>query len=90
MYLRTVVHAKDACPGGKRPVHLGIIVGFHQSGKPQVLTDGKIFPQLCIVQNGTDEQYRRCTEKLCFVDHIVVHRKILTQAGRGDGGGDLL
>ena len=65
-------------------------MGFHQSGESQVLADGKILFELCIVQNRADEQHRRSAQKLCFVDHVRIHGKILAQAGCGDSRSDLL
>ena len=65
-------------------------MGFHQRGEPQTVTNGEVLFELCIVQNGADEQHCRSAQKLCFVDHVFIHGKILAQAGCRDNRSDFL
>ena len=59
-------------------------MSLHQCRETQFIADLPVFAQLLLRKQGTDQQHRIRTECLRFPDHILIHGKILTNAGDTD------
>lgn len=61
-----------------------LVVGLHQGGQSQRVTDSQKIPELLRRQNGTDQQHRRSAQEIRLMDHICIHCEVLPQAWDGD------
>ena len=65
-------------------------MGFHKSGKLQLVSQLAVGQKLFIFQNGADEKYGGSAVGCSLVDHILIHREIFPQDRDGNAGCDLL
>ena len=56
-----------------------IIVGFHQSGKPEGMCDAEVLRKLLLREDRAYQQHRGSSEGLCLVDHVFVNGEILAE-----------
>ena len=86
----SVVNPHNIRPCTQRFLYFRRIVSLYQRREPQGKRNLPVFPQLALIQNGTDQQNRRCPQQLCLPDHIGIDREILSENRDRHRPGDFL
>ena len=65
-------------------------MSLDEGGQTEFMGNGQIFPQLSIIQDGTNQEHSGCPQDFCLINHIGIDREVFAQAGDFDCPGDLL